>query len=242
MKNKKIKKHKLSAWWLFILVPFGSVVTSVIFAILYSLNMGNIDNFLNAANISNVKPLALFIYGTAAFVAAIILTLFLKKKGLSLKELGYKNKISIKMIIYSVIAFIIGLILYSFISSLMSLLNIPMMWNSNLAVSISTSSDIIFTFIGATFLGIIGEDTIFRGYLLSMFRERIDLKWSVILSVLIFAVIHLYFGPGVTVWIIPWAFMSCYLFIKFDSIYPCMLFHFLNNLVAYIILPIIYKQ
>jgi len=95
--------------------------------------------------------------------------------------------------------------------------------------------------LGAVVLGILGEDSIFRGFLLSMFRERFSLLWAVIFSVFLFTIIHIPIGPGITFYIIPWGFMSCYLFIKFESVYPCFLFHGLNNLVAYIVLPILFS-
>ncbi len=61
---------------------------------------------------------------------------------------------------------------------------------------------------------------------------------AAVLSALIFASIHLGIGPGMVVYIFLGGLIPAYLFIRFRSIYPCVLMHFLNNVVAYVVIPL----
>lgn len=87
------------------------------------------------------------------------------------------------------------------------------------------------------------EDMIFRGYVYQALAQRMN-KWAAIAgSSPIFALLHIqFFGPGMAICILFFGTASAWLYSRFNSIYPSLLFHALNNLWAYIILPMIFTN
>lgn len=84
----------------------------------------------------------------------------------------------------------------------------------------------------------VSEEIVFRGYVLSALRQRWSITTAVALSTLVFSLIHLpFFGPGLTVYMIPWSIVASSLFLLFDNLYASTCFHIVNNLCAYVILP-----
>lgn len=74
------------------------------------------------------------------------------------------------------------------------------------------------------------------------FAQRMHRWVAITVSSLIFALLHIqFFGPGMAIWILFFGTASAWLYSRFDNIYPSLLFHALNNLWAYIILPMIFK-
>lgn len=87
------------------------------------------------------------------------------------------------------------------------------------------------------------EDTIFRGYVYQALAQRMNKCAAIAGSSLIFALLHIqFFGPGMAIWILFFGTASAWLYSRFNSIYPSLLFHALNNLWAYIILPMIFTN
>jgi membrane protease YdiL (CAAX protease family) len=232
------KSHKFPFSWLFVLVPFSTVVTSFIFALLKVVTKDREADFLRVLNVGDLKSLSYLVYGLGVFGALLILRSLLGGSGLTLADIGMRNKITLKEIAYSLAAFVVAFILYLPVQRLTALLDIPMFWaGKSSPVNLTSLTDIIMTFLGAVVLGVVGEDCIFRGYLLSMFEERWNKAVTVTAAVILFSLIHLTLGPGITLYMIPWALISCFLFLKFRSVLPCILFHALNNFVAYLVLP-----
>lgn len=235
-----MKENRFPSMWVFFLVPFATVFTSLVFALLRLAYSGDLSSFSRVLGGGNLRSLSYFIYGLGAFIAFLSLLRLLKGAGLSPADIGWKNRITWKESLYALAAFAIAFLMYMPIKLLMDAIDIPMFWGAkSSAVSPSSPSDIVMIFLGAVVFGVIGEDFIFRGYLLSMFGERLGRIPTVLLSVLLFTMIHLAIGPGLTIYIIPWAFISCFLFLKFESLYPCLLFHVTNNFVSYLILPLL---
>lgn len=63
----------------------------------------------------------------------------------------------------------------------------------------------------------------------------------VLLSAMIFTSTHIFLGLGMLVYIFLWAFIPAFLYLKFDSLYPAILFHVLNNLIAHVLLPLVLR-
>jgi membrane protease YdiL (CAAX protease family) len=232
------KTRRLPSSWLFVLVPFSTVVTSLVFALLKVVTQGKEADLLRALNVGDLKSLSYLVYGLGVFGALLILRLLLRDRGLTLKDIGLRSTISLKEVAFSLAAFVVAFILYLPVQRLTALLNIPMLWaDKSSQANLTSPTDIVMTFLGAVVLGVIGEDFIFRGYLLSMFEERWNKAATVTAAVILFSLIHLPLGPGITLYMVPWALISCFLFLRFRSVLPCILFHALNNFVAYLVLP-----
>jgi membrane protease YdiL (CAAX protease family) len=85
----------------------------------------------------------------------------------------------------------------------------------------------------------IAEEIIYRGYILQALLARFSPLTAAVLSSLIFASVHVAIGPGMVIYLFLGALIPAFLYIRFRSIYPCVLMHFLNNVVAYVVIPLV---
>ncbi len=230
---------KLPVWWIIILAPFGILLTSLFFNGFKE----QVMEFKNILGINQGSMFALLVYTGSTWVAVCIYFLLLKSKNLDFRKAGYRNKLTKKGIYGALICFGIAMIVYPIIEQLMLLFDLPMFWGKvgNAPVRQENTQDLFLGLLIAVILAPLTEDTIFRGYVLEMFNER-SKKWTaIIISSLIFAILHFqFFGPGLTVYMFIWSILTSYLYIRFNNIYPSLLFHSLNNIWAYILVPIIF--
>jgi len=59
---------------------------------------------------------------------------------------------------------------------------------------------------------------------------------------LVFAAIHGYYGAGLMVYIFVWALFPAWLFLRYRSLYPCLLMHALNNVFVDIVVPMLLSR
>jgi hypothetical protein len=78
------------------------------------------------------------------------------------------------------------------------------------------------------------EELFFRGFVLNTLVERISPAWGIVLTSLIFASVHFEFQSIVPLLIL--AFVLNILYVKTKSIWPGILFHVLNNTIAFFVL------
>lgn len=234
MEQSKIFK----LWWLFILTPFGIVFTSIIYTLIFALHIENLPLTLG---FSQQRTFALFVYVVGTGIAVFILYYLLKNRGYGWREIGFRGKITGQGIVYAFIAFLVAISFYWIFSLVLKKMGIDMYWGNERQMPLDSTGniDIIYAFIASVILAPLTEDTIFRGYLYQMFAERYN-KWlAIALATIIFSLVHLpFFGLGLTIYMIFWTLISLFLFIKFDNLYIPMIFHAINNLFAYILLPL----
>ncbi|MCK9617848.1 MAG: CPBP family intramembrane metalloprotease [Lentimicrobiaceae bacterium] len=232
--------QKLPVWWIFILVPMGIVLTTIA----YEFIRPEILEFKNFLGISQGRIFSLLLYTFSTGIAVSIYFLLLKHKGLNFHKAGYRYSISGKGLIYSLVCVSIAIFCYPLIESFLKLLHISMYWGGEISFPVQQkeNQDIYWGVLTAVILAPLTEDTIFRGYVVEMFKERMG-KWvTITLSSLIFALVHLqFFGPGLTIYMLVWSILTCFLYVKFNNIYPSLIFHALNNIWAYIFVPMIFK-
>ena len=80
------------------------------------------------------------------------------------------------------------------------------------------------------------EEIAFRGYLLDWFRRRLSWNWSIIIVSLLFGLIH---GWAMA---LPTAFIGLFAAVlrkRYDSLWPAILLHALNNGIAMAMLWIV---
>jgi len=239
MKSNANEK-RLPLLWLFVLTPFGILFVYFVFLVFGSIARGNPVPYLNKLGIEDIRAFSMFVYGIGNLLAVLILYGLIRRRNLRLSNIGFGDRLTAKAVSYAAVATIVAFFLYPAVEFVLKNLNISMYWSEERTLPVTQMDwlSVFFTIFGSVLMAPLGEDTIFRGYLLSMLRERLNLTLAVAISTLLFALIHLpFFGPGLAIYIIPWSIISCLLFIKFDSLYPCFAFHAANNLIAYIILP-----
>jgi len=236
----KPKKQQLPVSWSFLLVPFATVFVSLAFFALGCAVRGNPGPHLRERGIDDIRAFALFVYGIGNGILILILRILLKRKCLSLHDVGFRKCEMGRLLGYAAATTTAAFLLYPTIEYLVGLCGLPMYWNPEQSTPVSKSSvlSLLFIFFGAVVLAPLGEETVFRGYLFSMLRSRTRVPVAALVSSLLFAAVHLpFFGPGFAVYIVPWSLLSCLLIIRLHSLYPSLVFHLTNNLIAYMILP-----
>ena len=231
-------KQRLPLWWILILAPLGYAGTNLF----HWLASPEIQEF---TGIGQYRIFSLLVYTLATGIVVIVYMFLLKSRGMTMKAAGYRSTLTWKGAMAAVIAVIIvSFIIYPLIEIGLRDSGVSMYWTTEqiAPVNQNTLQDMLLGIFVTVILAPLTEDTIFRGYVYQAFAQRMH-KWAAIAgSSLIFALLHIqFFGPGMAIWILFFGTASAWLYSRFDNIYPSLLFHALNNLWAYIILPMIFK-
>lgn len=174
--------------------------------------------------IGQYRIFSLLIYTLATGIAVIVYMGLLKSQGMTMKAAGYRGRLTWKGAMAAVIAVVIvSFIVYPLIEMGLRSAGVPMYWTTGqiAPVNQNTLQDMLLGILVTVILAPLTEDTIFRGYVYQAFAQRMH-RWMAI-------------------WILFFGTASAWLYSRFDNIYPSLLFHALNNLWAYIILPMIFK-
>ncbi|HIP62971.1 MAG TPA: CPBP family intramembrane metalloprotease [Archaeoglobus profundus] len=210
-------------------------LTSLTLGIVKSLGI-DLDSIRSSLGISSPWTFALPIYDTFQLITVLIL-LHLLRKEVSLKEIGFRNT-QLKYYLYALGFILIVQFIWDISEFIVNKIGLPMLWWGGEHVApIKTLSDLLILLIFPTFFCSTLEEILYRGYLLTATLQRFDPKIAFLINSLIFASIHYAYGPGVMLFIFFWNFIPCWLYFKSKSIYPSILFHSVNNLIAYVILP-----
>lgn len=84
--------------------------------------------------------------------------------------------------------------------------------------------------IAAIIVAPIAEEILFRGLIFNFLREKISLKYSIIIQALLFGIIHLNVFQGFSAFV--YGILLAYIYIWTKSIWSVIIIHFLNNLLA----------
>lgn len=95
---------------------------------------------------------------------------------------------------------------------------------------IRTSSDFFLIIFSAVILAAVCEELLFRGFLQTSFEHSFDITKAVMLTALLFAIVH--FNPWWTVQLILFAIFLGVMAWKSNSIIPSMIAHLINNGIA----------
>jgi len=96
-----------------------------------------------------------------------------------------------------------------------------------------------FTLFGLFLTGTILEEVFYRGYLIERLSDLLGHRWLAgLVSWMAFTLVHLkYFGLGPTIDVSILSAALVLLYLREDSIWPCILFHGLNSAISYLIFP-----
>jgi len=104
---------------------------------------------------------------------------------------------------------------------------------------VSGTLQTVLVFFSLVILPPIWEEIIFRGFLFTNLRAKFRLRWAILLTSVLFAIVHLQFGNGQPLlWVaaIDTFILSCYLCIlreRSGSLWPPILLHAAKNSVAF---------
>lgn len=104
---------------------------------------------------------------------------------------------------------------------------------NNVMYLISLKSNLILTILTTAILAPLMEETIFRGIILNRLLMKYSEKKSIIISALLFGIIHMALVQGIEAFIIGLGLGM--IFVKTKSLKPCIIAHAINNSLAIIL-------
>ena len=163
---------------------------------------------------------------------AVVILIGYKKTGKNFNEVFFINKVSLNYWI-AIIVFMFGYVILS--SELDNVLEyfLPMpLLLENAFESIMVEQLFIFSIIMIVIIPTITEEMLFRGIIVSGFKENYSGKKTIIVSALLFGLIHLNPWQFVSAFIV--GLFSAWLCLRTKSILLCLYIHFFNNLLGLI--------
>ena len=231
MYNKKLNEFELI---LEIIKPISIYfIVSIIITI-----MAFIYGFING-NMALVggKPSLDFYYNNLMLVNVIsqlislaIICLIYKKDNSSYPIV--KEKIKKNIFIYGGLLILVTGIISGYLMELINYINPSFSSGFESVSKAMDSSNFIIVFVSTCILAPILEEIIFRGLVLNNLLSKRSILYSIVLSSLLFGLIHMNMLQGVNAFILGLSLAVVY--IKTRNIYICMLGHFLNNLFSII--------
>ena len=97
------------------------------------------------------------------------------------------------------------------------------------------------TLFGLFLTGTLLEEIFYRGYLIERLRDLLGRRWLAgLVSWLAFTLVHLkFFGLGPTIDVGILSAVLVLLYLKENSIWPCIVAHGINNFLSYLVFPIL---
>ncbi|WP_448592430.1 CPBP family intramembrane glutamic endopeptidase [Thermoflexus hugenholtzii] len=227
----------------YLLFPFLSVIaTSLTLAGLRAAGLPT-ERAALALGIRDPALLRVRLYALWAAAAAWALARILRREGIGLADLGWRGRLSPDAIGLAALGAWAAAMIWLPFDALRQALGIPLYWNPAQRGFIQPAS--IPEFAAAALAGLIlvppAEETMFRGYVLPALEGRIGRLGALLLHNVLFALYHGAIGPGLVLYIFFWSFFPALLYLRYRSIYPPMLMHFLNNIWADLLVPILFS-
>ena len=216
----------------------GLGFTTLAFVVFGMIERGDPTRIIEA-RFGDVPLFAFAAYTIGLLLALLVLRYLLGRRQLGWRHVGVTGGLSSKSVLYAFIGWLVGFFLYYIVEISLNRIGIRMFWNEGDFFGLDTPWRVIGICFAALIVAPIAEEILYRGYVLQALLAKLPTVLAVLLSALIFASIHIGIGPGMVIYLFLGAIIPAYLFIRFRSIYPCVLMHFLNNIVAYVFIPMV---
>lgn len=172
-----------------------------------------------------------------SLLIAGLVWLRLRAYGASWRDLGFRNFKPLKALIYLVITLvcfqIAVVLMYSVIQALWPTFN-PEQEQVNEFINPEGAVAVRLSFMALVILPAVVEEALFRGFLFPAFSKHWGVWVGAGLSSLLFGIAHL--QANVVVYTFMMGLLLCMMYWKLRSIWPGVIFHGLNNLLAFILL------
>lgn len=175
-------------------------------------------------------------FGVSIFVLLKILPKLHKKFRTNREELGLLGLPTWTDILLSPLAFVASTILALILTAIFSLLpQFNPQEAQNLGINqLLTPIDRLLGFVGLVIIPPIAEEIIFRGWIYGKLRSRLSLPPAMLLTSLLFAIMHGQLNVGVAVFAM--SAVACFLREITGTIYAPILLHMLKNGIAFYLL------
>jgi membrane protease YdiL (CAAX protease family) len=173
-------------------------------------------------------------------VILLVLGLFLRKRGGTLKQLGYSRRPVWDDIAWALIAFVVYFVLLMIVAALVGqLTSVDLEQRQDLGFdNIATSPEKMMAFISLVVLPPIVEETIFRGFLFGGLRSKLTFAGATTLTSVIFAAPHLLGSNDGLLWVAAidtfiLSLVLCYLREKTGALWAPIMVHAIKNMIAF---------
>jgi membrane protease YdiL (CAAX protease family) len=220
--------------WLAWLAPVFTVLGFVVFGVA---SRGDPTPLIEKL-FESTAQFALLAYTVGQVVAALVLICFVKRGGLGFRDIGFSGRLTGQGAILALAGWFIAFWLYYAVEKSLSLAGIKMFWNESGFFALDSVWRVVIVVVATLVVAPLAEEMIYRGYVLQALLARLRKPVAAVLSALVFASIHVGMGPGFAIYIFLGALILAYLYVKFRNVYACVLMHLMNNVVAYIVIPL----
>lgn len=237
MEQRETHRYTLSLGWIWLawLAPAFTVLGFVLFGFIAR---GDPTPMIERL-FGDTGRFAFLIYTVGQGVAAIALTALAKSRGVGVRDLGFRRGLTKKGALFAVGGWFTAFWLYYLIEKLAGLVGIDMFWNESNFLALDSPWKVAIVIVATLIVAPLAEEMVYRGYVLQALLERVRAPSAAVLSALVFSSIHIGIGIGLAVYTFFGALLLAYLYVKFKSVYPCVLMHLMNNIVAYIVIPLV---
>lgn len=182
------------------------------------------------------------VYAVCGAIVALVLLRALVQRGWTLRALGWRAPEGAQAYWAALVGVALVILLWLPIAALASVTGIPMFWEERSAfVGPST----VLEFVVAALVGVVVvplvEEPLFRGYVLQALTERWQWQLAVLGQAALFGLYHLFVGPGMMLYTFLWALVPGLIAWRWRSLWPCFLFHALNNVWADLLVPVLLR-
>ena len=219
-------------------IPTHSLLLVFLASILTSLTYLTLPHF--GIHLEKKFPTVFVVYVIFVWLGVAIVLSILKTRGWKMSDIGFKRP-NRNMILMGLLFLAIGMCIVFPISLLINkALDVEM---KGIDYTIKNIGDVLVAVLACSVIGPLGEEILFRGFLIKVAQQKITNKWILgILALLSFAAIHIPFGIAGLVFITLWAILPIFLFIRYDNIYPGYIMHALGNLWAFLFVPLFFRS
>ncbi len=237
MNGRAEGQARLSLKWLPV-AWIGLGFTTLVFVVFGMVEQGDPTRMIEA-RFGDVPLFAFAVYTIGLLVALLVLRYLLSRRQLGWRNVGVTGRLSSKSVLYAFIGWLVAFFLYYIVETSITRVGIKMFWNEGDFFGLDTPWRVVGICLATLVIAPIAEEILYRGYVLQALLAKFSTTLAALLSALIFASIHIGIGPGMVVYLFLGGLIPAYLYIRFRSIYPCVLMHFLNNIVAYVVIPLV---
>jgi membrane protease YdiL (CAAX protease family) len=183
--------------------------------------------------------------GFIVYVACVWLVVgvgwaYLHRKGATWRDLGFTN-FCLRDMAWAVLAALFGLfVVFPMSQGLARWLRLPVI--QGIRYHLESPADLLIAISICTLIGPLGEEILYRGFLLGLLWAKLGRAWLAgLLTTLIFALVHIPgFGLAGALFILLWTPLVVILFVWRRSIYLPYVVHVLNNTFAYVLVPLLW--
>lgn len=217
----------------YLLAWVGSTVALVLVLRLAAVYLTEAQAYLHALSTGDIyASFSLTIIN--AIIALGLEALYLNHFGVTWKAVGWRG-----FNLWQAALYLLGIFIIFVVASNLLLWVLPFLvpgFNSQQVqtndFTNSNASNPMIALIALVIIPPIIEETVFRGFIFPAFATKWGTVWGAIISSLMFGFAHL--QPNVSAYTFLLGLLLCFLYVRLKSIFPGMLFHMLNNYLAFI--------